>query len=383
MIEIKDPKDCCGCTACASICAHNAITMQPDVLGFLYPKVDPSKCANCGLCEEVCQFNDNYDRSLNLPQPIAYAARHKDFNEIMRSRSGAAFIAISDYIIEQGGVIYGAGYKDHFCVVHKRATTKEERDEFRGSKYVQSDLTGVFQQVKKDLKNGLKVIFSGTPCQTSGLNGYVGKRLRENLYLIDIVCHGVPGPYIWRDYLAYLEKKHGSKIVYVNFRDKEKFGWKAHKETYKFEGADNKVVNSIFTYMFYQHIIFRHSCGVCHFTNLHRPSDITIADYWGWQRTDPNFNIDDKGCSLILCNTEKGRLLFEAVKDKMHIIPAELVNVMQGKLSKPSSIHSKRIMMEKDYRQKIQAYEKAYNTKLDYTFRYDDIAGLKNRNLIQ
>lgn len=349
MIEIKDPKDCCGCTACASICAHNAITMQPDVLGFLYPKVDPSKCANCGLCEEVCQFNDNYDRSLNLPQPIAYAVRHKDFNEIMRSRSGAAFIAISDYIIEQGGVIYGAGYKDHFCVVHKRATTKEERDEFRGSKYVQSDLTGVFQQVKKDLKNGLKVIFSGTPCQTSGLNGYVGKRLRENLYLIDIVCHGVPGPYIWRDYLAYLEKKHGSKIVYVNFRDKEKFGWKAHKETYKFEGADNKVVNSIFTYMFYQHIIFRHSCGVCHFTNLHRPSDITIADYWGWQRTDPNFNIDDKGCSLILCNTEKGRLLFEAVKDKMHIIPAELVNVMQGKLSKPSSIHSKRIMMEKDY----------------------------------
>ena len=125
MIEIKDPKDCCGCTACASICAHNAITMQPDVLGFLYPKVDPSKCANCGLCEEVCQFNDNYDRSLNLPQPIAYAARHKDFNEIMRSRSGAAFIAISDYIIEQGGVIYGAGYKDHFCVVPSKALSWE------------------------------------------------------------------------------------------------------------------------------------------------------------------------------------------------------------------------------------------------------------------
>lgn len=235
MIKITNPQDCCGCTACASICAHDAITMEPDALGFLYPKVDESKCVECGLCEKVCQFNDNYDRSLNLEQPIAYAARHKDISEVMRSRSGAAFVAISDYILEQGGVVYGAGYKDHFRVAHKRATTKEERDEFRGSKYVQSDLTGIFRQVKEDLRNGLTVLFSGTPCQTSGLNAYVGKKLRENLYLVDIVCHGVPSPYIWRDYLAYLERKHGSKITYVNFRDKELYGWRAHKETFKFE----------------------------------------------------------------------------------------------------------------------------------------------------
>ena len=237
MIKVESPRDCCGCTACASICAHNAITMEPDALGFLYPKVDESKCVECGLCEKVCQFNDHYDRSLNLPRPIACAARHKDMDEVMKSRSGAAFVAISDYILEQGGVVYGAGYKDHFRVAHKRAATKEERDEFRGSKYVQSDLTGVFRQVKEDLKNGLTVLFSGTPCQTSGLNAYVGRKLRENLYLVDIVCHGVPGPYIWRDYLAYLEKKHASKITYVNFRDKELYGWKAHEETFKFENG--------------------------------------------------------------------------------------------------------------------------------------------------
>lgn len=237
MIRIENPKDCCGCTACASICVHNAITMKPDALGFLYPKVDESKCVDCGLCERVCQFNGHYDCSLNLLQPIAYAARHKDISEVMKSRSGAAFVAISDYILEQGGVVYGAGYKDHFRVAHKRAATKEERDEFRGSKYVQSDMTGVFRQVKEDLKNGLVVLFSGTPCQTSGLNAFVGKKLRENLYLVDIVCHGVPGPYIWRDYLEYLEKKHGSKITYVNFRDKELYGWKAHKETFKFENG--------------------------------------------------------------------------------------------------------------------------------------------------
>ncbi len=234
MIKITNPADCCGCTACASICAHDAITMQPDKLGFLYPKVDITKCVECGLCEKVCAFNDNYDKSLNVEKPQAYAVRHKSMDEIATSRSGAAFIAISDYFLERGGVVYGVGFKDHFRVVHKRATTKAERDEFKGSKYVQSDLTGIFRQVRKDLKDGLLVCFSGTPCQTAGLNSYVGKKLRENLFLVDIVCHGVPSPLVWEDYLNYLENKYGSDISYVNFRDKSKFGWIAHKETFKF-----------------------------------------------------------------------------------------------------------------------------------------------------
>ena len=346
MIRINDPADCCGCTACASICNHDAITMEPDALGFLYPKVDESKCVECGLCEKVCAFNDNYDKSLNLPKPDAYAARHKDMDEVMKSRSGAAFVAISDYILEQGGVVYGAGYKDHFRVAHKRATTKEERDEFRGSKYVQSDLTGVFRMVKQDLKNGLTVLFSGTPCQTSGLNSYVGKKLRENLVLIDIVCHGVPGPNIWRDYLAYLEKKQGDTITMVNFRDKEVFGWKAHRETFKFRTGGGKMN---FTYVFYQHIMFRHSCGKCHFCNTARPSDITIADFWGWEKTDPDINKDNKGVSLVLVNTPKGREIFEAVKDKLNTIPAELENCLQPNLQHPSVIHPKRMDFEREY----------------------------------
>lgn len=346
MIQISDKEKCCGCTACASICTHDAITMQPDAMGFLYPTVDEEKCVKCGLCEQVCQFSVHYDKSLNLEKPIAYAARHKEMKEMMKSRSGAAFVAISDYILEQGGVVYGAGYKDHFRVVHKRATTKEARDEFRGSKYVQSDLTGVFRQIRDDLRNGLTVLFSGTPCQTSGLNAFIGKKLRERLFLIDIVCHGVPGPYIWRDYLAYLEKKNGSEICYVNFRDKEKYGWKAHKETFKFANGGGKIS---FTDLFYHHIVFRRSCGVCHFCNLMRPSDITIADYWGWERTDPDFNADDRGCSLVLCNTGKGKELFDVVKKQMYTIPAELANIMQTHLSQPSEIHPCRIEFEEDY----------------------------------
>lgn len=349
MIKITDPKDCCGCTACASVCVHDAITMEPDALGFLYPNVDESKCVDCGLCDKVCQFNDNYDRTLNLGQPVAYAARHKDIDEVMKSRSGAAFVAISDYILEHGGVVYGAGYKDHFRVAHKRATTKEERDEFRGSKYVQSDLTGVFRQVKEDLKNGLTVLFSGTPCQTSGLNAYVGKKLRENLILIDIVCHGVPSPYIWGKYIAYLEKKHDNRIVVVNFRDKNLLGWKEHKESFKYENGKVEI-NDFYTDLFYQHICFRYSCNICYYANLQHPSDITLADFWGWEKISPEINKDDKGVSLILINTAKGIYLFDSTKEKLEIIPSDIQSILQPNLIKPSPAHSKRDSFEKDYK---------------------------------
>lgn len=349
MIRITDKAKCCGCTACASICPHDAISMQPDALGFLYPVVDESKCTDCGLCEKVCAFHENYDKSQNLPEPLAYAARHKDMREVETSRSGAAFIALSDWVLRLGGVVYGAGYADHFRVVHKRATSREERDEFKGSKYVQSDLNTVFRQVKKDLKDGLTVLFSGTPCQTSGLASYVGKRLRENLYLVDIVCHGVPGPYLWRDYLAYLEKKQGSRICWVNFRDKQEYGWAAHRETFKFVNRGGKVT---YTFVFYKHIMFRHSCGVCPFTNTKRPSDITLADFWGWEKSVPGFNDDDKGVSLILCNTEKGKQLFEAVKQDMDVVPVKLEDCLQPNLQHPSIIHPKRMAFERDYQRK-------------------------------
>ena len=347
MIKIKNPADCCGCTACASICTHDAITMKPDALGFLYPEVNNSKCIDCGLCEKVCAFNDHYDTSLNLEKPLAYAARHKDINEVETSRSGAAFIAISDYILDNSGIVYGVGYKDHFRVAHKRATTKEERNEFKGSKYVQSDLDNIFKQVKEDLKEGNTVLFSGTPCQTAGLNSFIGKKLRENLILVDIVCHGVPSPYIWRDYIAYLEKKAGAPIVWVNFRDKQEYGWTAHRGTFKFKGATKK---RSFSFQFYDNKMFRKSCGNCHFANTQRPSDITLADYWGWEKISTTFNKDNKGCSLVLLNTEKGYKLFEVVKDRMTTISANLEDCLQPNLQYPTTIHPKQIDFEKDYK---------------------------------
>lgn len=323
--------------------------MQPDAMGFLYPVVNVEKCIDCGLCENVCAFNDDYDRTENLLKPSAYGARHKDIHQVETSRSGAAFIALSDVVIRAGGVVYGVGYTDHFRVVHKRATIVEERDEFKGSKYVQSDLTGVFRQVKKDLLDGLVVMFSGTPCQTAGLASYVGKQLSKNLFLVDIVCHGVPSPYIWRDFINYIEEKHGDKVCWVNFRDKQRYGWKAHNETFKFVRGGDKVE---FTFLFYRHIIFRHSCGKCHFANTTRPSDITIADFWGWEKINHDFNSDDKGISLLLVNTEKGKFLLEQAKSDLDMFPANLEDCLQPNLQHPTQVHPARMKFEQLYAKK-------------------------------
>lgn len=347
MIKIENKADCCGCSACASICGHKAILMQPDGLGFLYPVVNKDLCVECGLCDRVCSFKGEYDKSYNMTEPDVYAVRHKNMHEVETSRSGAMFIAISDWILERGGVVYGAGYTDHFRVVHKRALTRMERDEFKGSKYVQSDMNTVLSQVKNDLKKELFVLFSGTPCQTSGLYSYL-KLLKVDmtkLLICDIVCHGVPSPYYWRDYLAYIERKQGMEAISVNFRDKTKFGWTAHKESFTFENGKTYT----YTSTFYQHIMFRRSCGICHFTNFQRPSDITIADFWGWEKVNPCFNADNKGVSLVLVNSLKGRVLFSEVKEKVDYIQTDVKHCLQPNLQHPSVIHPKRDAFERDY----------------------------------
>ena len=346
MIEILDYSKCCGCTACANICAHHAITMVPDALGFVYPKVDKSKCVDCGLCEKVCSFHVGYNVKDNFQYPIAIGARHKNISEIEKSRSGATFVAVSDYILENGGIVYGVGYKEHFRICHKRATTREQRDEFRGSKYVQSDLKGIFPQIKQDLKDGYIVLFTGTPCQTSGLKSYIGKSLNKNLHLIDVVCHGVTSPFIWKDYLRFLEIKYNSTLTYVNFRDKQLYGWAEHRETFMFENTDRKVSPN---FSFYKNIFFRKSCGKCPFANLKRPSDITIADFWGWEKINSKFNSDNKGCSLVLLNTSKGKELFERIESQLNTISVDINSCLQPNMQHPTELSTERYRLERDY----------------------------------
>lgn len=347
MITISDKSNCSGCTACKSICGKQAISMKSDALGFKYPIVDINKCVECGLCEKVCAFNEFYLTPDNFSQPYAFAARNKSIEEVEKSRSGGLFAAISDYVLDNDGVVYGAGYDSSFRVLHKRATDKNQRDELRGSKYVQSDMGTIFLDVARDLKNDLIVLFSGTPCQTAGLSSFL--RLRkiklDNLIICDIVCHGVPAPNIWSDYLKYIQHREGGKITKVNFRDKQRYGWTAHRESFE---IDNTTYTT-YTTTFYQHIMFRPSCGKCYYSNLRRTGDITLADYWGWQKTNPDINIDDKGVSLIFVNTNKGKILIERIKDRLILYPAKLEDCLQPNLQHPTQPHPKSADFAKDY----------------------------------
>lgn len=350
MIVHADKSNCCGCSACAAACPYDAIMMSPDGMGFYYPQIDTNKCVNCGICEKICSFNDKYTSHIDISNQQIVGARHKDLHEVLTSRSGAAFVALSDAILAMGGSVYGAAFDPNFRVIHKRANTKEERDAFKGSKYVQSDIGECFKEIKKELKQGRLVLFSGTPCQNDGLSSYIGNVLKENLILVDIVCHGVPSPYIWRDYLKWVEQTYGGKVTAVDFRDKSELGWSAHKESFTF--GSKKIYRTSYTYLFYEHIMLRPSCGVCHYTKLERPSDITLADFWGWEKMDLKINKDDHGVSLVFVNTPKGKRIFDQVKHNLDIIPVKISQCMQPNLQHPSILHPKYKAFEQDYIEK-------------------------------
>lgn len=357
MINIDNKKDCCGCTACASACPKGAINMIEDEMGFKYPQIDFNLCVDCSLCDRICVFTKSkITHPVYADYPIAYAARHKNLSEIETSRSGATFIALTNYVFLRGGVVYGVGYGEHFRAVHKRALNKMQVQEFKGSKYVQSDLEGIFPLVKKDLKAGKFVLVSGTPCQLSGLKSYVGKLLLENLLLVDIVCHGVPSPKVWDDYLTYLEHKHNAKIVKVDFRDKSELGWKAHVESIQFENSTSKLYSKVYTDLFYEHVMLRPSCSNCRYTTIYRESDVTLADFWGWQKSVPHFNIDDKGCSLVLVNSPKGNIVFQEANHDLNVIEVNLDNCMQHNLQNSSIFSSKVALFEKRYLKSGFAY---------------------------
>ena len=328
---VKDKCQCCGCTACKSICPKQAIKMVEDDHGFLYPEINQEKCINCGLCKKICFYQSGYKvLDDHLDKIETYAVKHKDLKIRMSSRSGGIFTALSDEVLNQNGVIYGVGYKNGFRVCYKRAETKEQRDEFRGSKYVQSEVGDIFKQVKADLDAGKKVLFSGTPCHVAGMAKFI--KNKENLFLVDIVCHGTPSPKIFKDYISYLETKYNGKVEQFDFRDKS-FGWNTHIESFVINRK--KIAKTIYTDLFYKHIMFRESCYNCQFTNLDRPSDITIADCWGIEKNRPDIN-DNKGVSLVIVNTKKGKQLYENGISEITQYKVDIKDYLQPQMQYPN-----------------------------------------------
>ena len=236
-----------------------------------------------------------------------YAVKHKDSEVINNSRSGGAFTAISDLFLEEG-FIYGCILNDEFKVVHIGTSESVIRDKMRGSKYVQSDLNNSFREIKELLNKDKKVMFSGTSCQVAGLRKYLQKDY-SNLLCVDIVCHGVPSPKVWKSYMSSFKG-----VKSVDFRNKNKYGWRDNVETISLE--DKQVDSKVWTNIFYSGHALRPSCYECPFKQYEHPGDITIADYWGIENAAPEFD-DNKGVSLVLVNSKKGSESFELCKESI------------------------------------------------------------------
>lgn len=314
MIDIRHKVDCCGCEACVQICPKRCIDLSRDSQGFLYPIVDVEFCIDCGLCEKVCPIINKATPYHNVPSTL-YAVKSSDDAIREQSSSGGFFSLIADYVLAKGGVVYGAAFDAAFNICHSRVDNIADLHKLRGSKYVQSRIGQTFSECKIDLKAGKLVLFTGTPCQISALGHFLRKDY-DNLIKIEVVCHGVPSPMIYQQYLkeTVIKDVEDRTITKVNFR--KKIGsWKKYFFTVEYKDRDQIfeyiecVTDSLYMQGFLSDLYIRPACFECPAKNFISGADFTIADFWGQEYTFPEFD-DDKGVSAVFANTIKAQEVF-------------------------------------------------------------------------
>lgn len=316
MIKIIDKKYCCGCSACASACPKQCISMQSDNEGFLYPVINETDCIDCGLCEKVCHELHPFEER----QPLkVIAAINKDEDIRLKSSSGGIFYLLAEKTIAEGGVVFGARFDDEWQVVMDYADTIEGVQAFMGSKYVQARMGNAYLDAKRFLAEGRHVLFSGTPCQIAGLHNFLRKPY-DNLLTVDIICHGIPSPKVWGIYLDEVVAAGRKAINDVQFRNKRN-GWKGFNFTMNYNEDDQSVSlcshhqENPYMRAFLRDMILRPSCYNCQAKGGRSHSDITIADFWGINIEIPEMD-DDKGIGLVLINTDKGQAALDWTKLK-------------------------------------------------------------------
>lgn len=339
MISLTDRRQCCGCSACADACPHRAITMTEDGMGFRYPEIDSRLCTDCGICDSICAFKPAEKNEMMRTEAIRFPSL------MDRSQSGALGFAMMRKAIREGRVVYGAAMAGDFSVRHIRVTDEAGLEALRLSKYVQSDMNGIPTMVLQDLKEGKKVLFTGTPCQCAGIASITRKH-RENLLLADIICHGVPSPAVWKSFIECHEEAAGKPVTGAIFRDKA-LGWHDHRETLIF--ADEKKVSYEYTFLFYRHLILRPSCSICPFASLSRPSDITMADCWGVEQDLPGFADDNRGCSLLIVHSKEGEAFTASFDEQCVRSDIQLPVEKQPNLYRPSKAHRRAKSFENLY----------------------------------
>lgn len=298
--------------------------MQEDNEGFLYPHIDVEHCVDCGICEKVCPVLNAEKEKVN-PEQIAVIVQHKNTEVLEQSTAGGAFTAIAEYILDNNGVVFGVAFTDDYTVKHTYITSKDELFKFRNSKYVQSDTAGTFKQAKDFLDEGRLVCYSGTPCQIEGLRHFLRKDY-ENLVLVDVVCHAVPSPGLWRKYLNIFSENNGD-IASIRFRDKA-LGYQY--STMEIKNKNGKIYrggleSQLWMRMYFSSMIIRPSCTACAFKKQYRNSDFTIWDCFNLHSIDKDFD-ENCGTTRVLIHSIKGKKIFDSVKNniKYKVIPVDL-----------------------------------------------------------
>lgn len=309
--------NCSGCGACAAICPQGCIEMKVNEEGFLQTVVSHDDCMRCDLCNRVCPVLIKPIKDEILDNPKIVAANNLDEDIRALSSSGGIFSVLAREVINQGGKVYGAAFDHDFSVIHVGISNLMDLHKLRGSKYIQSRMGTTYQEIRAELRNGMKILFTGTPCQVAGLYSFLD-RTYENLFTCDLVCHGVPSPKVFLNYLTYLRKKYRSEIQSISFRDK-RTGWGAYSMAVVFKNG--KVYTrthrqDIFMRGFLRNLYLQPACYDCAFTGFPRWGDITLADYWGVKDIHPEFN-DNKGTSLLFINTNRGLDLFNQVSNQV------------------------------------------------------------------
>lgn len=367
-------EDCCGCGACSQACPHSCISMRADKEGFLYPETDTSSCVRCGLCMNACpSLNSATERK---PQET-FAAVNKSNDVRDASSSGGFFTLMAEDVIRKGGIVFGAVFNDDWQVVHGSAETMEQLKAMRGSKYVQSDTGKVYRSIRAALRSGRKVLFTGTPCQVAGLKRFLGRDY-DLLLTADVICHGVPSPRVWKAYLEKnlsvarrrnpfaawkYRKKPMRQIRNIEFRNKCK-GWLDYH--FRMQTAGGRILGkridelhreNDYMKLFLNNVCLRPSCYKCLARCGKSHSDLTMADFWNVQLVTEGFS-DNRGTSLVLCNTQKGIDAFaqlECVKKEVSFDDAIQYNKAWMQIYEP---HADRDDFFRDLEAGVDVFEK-------------------------
>lgn len=366
-----EKKDCCGCGACLNICPKNAISMEEDQYGFIYPKIDKKLCIGCHLCKKVCAFQNTEEENYPIE---TFAAVSKDEIQARQSASGGIFAAIAQQHINEKGIVFGAAFDKEWNVCHIGIDRFDELKRLQGSKYTQSDTKETFRKTKELLESGKKVLYSGTPCQIAGLKKFLNKEY-SNLLTIDIICHGVPNNKMFKEYLNQIEREINGEIVKFVFRDKS-IGWgiNGSVEIKKQDKLINKKIwqsDSSYLYYFTQGWIYRENCYSCKYASSHRPADITLGDYWGIEKEHPEYIEksewdESKGISVVIANTNKGLGVLKNLTEYLDLRESSFgkASSKNGQLKRPSTPGKREEILNEYLSNGWNGLEKRFNEKI-------------------